>query len=204
MGTISNNMKTRREAIGQTKAGLARILGTSDKQISRWEDGTAPPAEMLVAIAAALNFSVSELLGIAPTGLDLSGKWHAVWETSRDGIPTLNRHELEARHSGEFVYLHADGDYDWIADFRLSGSVLMGTYRAVDESRQEMGAMFLTLNHHGSNAAIGHWAGQWADGIAGSGYGVIARDPERADRLMKLLKDRPEGLIRDWPMEDVG
>ncbi|WP_454193976.1 helix-turn-helix domain-containing protein [Nocardia sp. Marseille-Q1738] len=199
MGSISDNMRNRRLAIGQTKAGLARILGTSDKQIGRWEDGTAPPSEALVNIAQALNFSVAELLGIAPIGLDLSGEWYATWDTSRDGLPTLNRHGLTATHAGEFVYLDADGDYDWRADLRLSDSKLTGTYQAVSDQRQERGALYFVLNHEG-DAAIGRWTGQWTDGILGGGFGAMARDADRADRLIKWLMEH-DGPITEFPRE---
>jgi len=195
-------MYARRKAIGMARAELARILGTNEKQIQRWETQTAPPADLLINIAAGLNFSVAELIGLTPTGLDLSGHWNAVWQTSRDGVPLLNRHSLEARHNGEFVYFDADGDYDWRADFRLVGSTLNGSYAAVAEHRNERGMMHLTLNHHGGTAAIGHWAGEWADGIGGVGFGVIARDPERAERLMKKLLELPSLMITEWPQED--
>lgn len=202
MSTISTTMQNRRTAIGMTYSTLAKLLDTNETQARRWCTVTTPPAEQLEAIARALNFSVSELLGLTPIGLDLSGGWKAVWETTRDGVPTLNRHELTATHSGEWVYLDADGDYDWRADFRLTGSSLTGTYRAVDSGRNEHGVMSLTLNHHGGSAAIGHWSGAWADGINGVGRGVIARDADRADRLMKLLMDRDTLMITEWPTED--
>jgi transcriptional regulator with XRE-family HTH domain len=201
MGDIKENLRNRREAIGMSRAALARHLGTDEGAIKRWETRNAPPAEILNHIATALGFSVAELLGITPLGLDLSGEWHAVWQTTRDGIPTLNRHVLTAKHAGEFVYLTADGDYDWVADFRLQGSQLVGPYQAVDQSRNERGVMCLTINHHGGAAAIGHWSGSWSDGINGVGFGVIARDEQRADRLMKLLMDQDSLLITEWPRE---
>lgn len=204
MGSISENMRTRREAIGLPKSTLARILGVDPKQIDRWEKVNTPPADMIPNIATALGFSISELYGVTRVGLDLSGEWHAVWQTTRDGIETLNRHVLNARHAGEFVYLDADGDYDWRADFRIQGSVLKGMYQAVDEGRNESGVMFMTLNHHGSSTAIGRWTGTWADGICGDGFGVIARDSERADQMMKILLESGTSTIKEWPKEDRG
>lgn len=198
MGSISERLGARRTAIGMSKAALARALGVDPKQISRWEGGTTPPAEMLPNLAKALNFSVAELMGLTPTGLDLSGEWYAVWDTTRDGVRTLNRHELHANHLGEFVYMSADGDYDWLADLRLRGSTLTGSYQAVAEHRNECGALHLTLDHHGVYA-IGHWIGSWADGIGGSGFGVIARDPEVSDRQMKKLLDQGTYMIYDFP-----
>lgn len=195
-------MYARRLAIGMPRSALARHLGTNETQIKRWETATAPPADLLANIADGLNFSVAELLGLLPVGLDLSGVWYAVWQTTRDGLPILNRHTLNARHSGEFVYLDADGDYDWRADFRINGSSLGGSYAAVAEHRNERGQMNLTLNHHGGTAAIGHWAGAWADGIEGVGFGVIARDESRAERLMKKLMELPSLMITEWPQED--
>lgn len=204
MTEIREIMAARREALGVTYPQLARSLDTSETQVNRWCTKSDPPARMLRPIARALSFSVAELVGDVPVGLDLSGLWHALWSTSRDGLSTLNSHTLHARHFGEFVYLDAEGDYAWRADFRLDGSALTGSYRAVDEGRNERGAMSLTLNHHGSSAAIGHWSGSWADGINGVGYGVITRDEQRRHRLMKLLLDQPTSMITEWPREDQG
>jgi transcriptional regulator with XRE-family HTH domain len=199
--SVSENMRNRRRALGITIAGMAQALGKAERQITKWEGEVTPPTVMLEPIARALNFSVSELLGLTPMGMDLSGTWHAIWNTTRGGLPVLNRHEMEAKHAGEFVYFHADGDYDWRMDARLRGTTLKGDYQAVSESRNESGTMHLILNHHG-DIAIGHWAGEWADGIGGVGLGVIARDPDRAERMMKLLIDRDTLMITEWPRED--
>jgi transcriptional regulator with XRE-family HTH domain len=183
------------------RAALARALGTNETQIKRWETQNAPPAELLEHIAKALNFQVTALLGMTPSGIDLTGKWHATWQTTRDGIPTINRHELTARHSGDYVYFAADGDYDWNADLKLRGMCLTGDYQAVDISRNEIGSLYFTLNHHGGDAAIGGWRGQWVDGIDGSGHGVLARDPNRADRLIKTLIESGNTMVTEWPRE---
>jgi transcriptional regulator with XRE-family HTH domain len=199
MSSISENLRARREALGMTRTKLARLLDTNETQIRRYETKTSPPAELLDDYAQALNFSVAEILGITPIGLDLTGEWHARWETTRDGIPTTNFHTLNATHSGEFVYLDATGDYDWRADLRFKDSNLTGTYQAVSDRRDERGALYFVLNGHG-DAAIGRWSGRWADGILGDGYGVLARDEARADRLIKLLPTI-DGPITEWPRE---
>jgi len=171
--------------------------------MSRWETESNPPIEWLEPIAKALNVSVSELIGITPLGVNLSGVWYAVWDTTRDGIRTLNRHTLNAKHSGEFIYFDAEGDYTWRADLRLRGLTITGTYQAVDGSRDELGSMCLTMDLRAPTAAIGHWNGAADNCMNNAGFGVLARDYARADRLMKILLDSGDPTIREWPREDT-
>src|SRR5690606_1434497 len=102
--------------------------------MSRWETESNPPIEWLEPIAKALNVSVSELIGITPLGVNLSGVWYAVWDTTRDGIRTLNRHTLHAKHSGEFIDSYAEGSSTWWEHFRFRGLTIPGTYQAFDGS----------------------------------------------------------------------
>lgn len=198
---ISDNMRTRREALKISRATLARVLGTNETQIKRYETTTSPPSDLLVNIAAALNFPVTQLLGIAPIGLDLSGRHHAVWQTTRRGAPTINTHEMTAVHAGEFLELNADqdDDYAWNASLQMYGTSMSGTYRAVDINRAEHGSLYFVLSHMG-DAAIGRWQGQYQDGILGSGYGVLARDAVQAELLLNWLI-KQNGPITEFPTE---
>src|SRR5690606_27508299 len=105
MGSIGQNIRHRREAIGMSKAEMARQLGTDPSRITSWEaDKSAPAATAITHITRVLGFSVSELLGEVPIGLDLSGKWFAAWQTTRDKKPAVNRHTLITTHAGEWAY----------------------------------------------------------------------------------------------------
>ncbi|MFC8387042.1 helix-turn-helix domain-containing protein [Nocardia sp. NPDC057272] len=197
MTSIGGNMYARRTALKLSRAAVARALDTNETQVKRWETTTSPPSDRLVDIAKALDMSVGQLLGIMPIGLDMSGKWNAVWQTSRRRQPIVNTHELEATHAGEFVNFRATGDYGWNSDQQLYGTSLAGTYRAVELDRNEHGALYFVLSHTG-DAAIGRWSGQWTDGILGGGYGVLARDPVRAELLLEWLM-RHNGPITEFP-----
>lgn len=188
MSSISENMRARREVLKISRAALARALGTNETQIKRYETTTSPPSDMLVNIAQALNFPVTQLLGIAPIGLDMTGPWHAVWQTTRNRHPTINTHVMTATHAGEFLNLKADNedDYAWNADLKIYGTSLAGTYQAVEPARNEHGSLYFVLSHT-AEAAIGRWQGQYQDGILGSGYGVLARDAVHAELLLNWL-----------------
>ncbi len=210
MSTIGEAIRDRRTVIGLSKAALARAIGVDVRQMTRWESGeTSISAQMALNVARALGVGVGTLLGEVPLGLDLSGAWFAAWESTRASENYVNTHELTATHSGEYAYLDAvpsEGtgyvsDYAWRADLRVMEESLVGTYRAIADRRRERGALYFVLSRAG-DAAIGHWAGQWQDGILGTGYGALARTPERARRLLDSLIHHPPIPIAEWPTEE--
>jgi len=62
---IGERIRVRREELQLSQAALAEAIGDGVTQayISTWERGGAPRSHRLVAIAAALEMSVSDLLG---------------------------------------------------------------------------------------------------------------------------------------------
>lgn len=206
MPELGDIIRARRTDLGMEQSDLAEAVGANVRQVGRWEKagqagGQEPTASNIKRLARALGVSTDELLGEMPMGLDLSGRWFAAWDTSRNRVPVIDRHEITATHRGiEFTFA-ADGDYLWSGNLRHVDGSLMGTYLATERARMFRGSLYFTLAEDGS-AAIGRWSGLWADGLVGGGWGVLARDEDRAGRLMDTVKAH-EGPLTEWPREDT-
>lgn len=204
MPDIGTIIRARRGDLGIDATELALRVGTTPTQISRWENGRQEPtASSCRALARALIMSTDELLGLIPVGVDLGGMYFAEWDTSRNGLPVIDRHTLEATHRGDRFSFAATGDYLWSGDLRvIDGAMMgmMGTYLSSERDRMYRGALYFTLSED-LGAAIGRWAGLWADGVVGGGWGVLARSADRASRLMKLVMEH-EGPLTEWPAEE--
>ncbi|MCL2518118.1 MAG: helix-turn-helix domain-containing protein [Oscillospiraceae bacterium] len=61
--SIGQNILEFRKAKGSTQEELANAVGVSAQAVSKWENGGAPDAELLPAIADFLNVSVDKLFG---------------------------------------------------------------------------------------------------------------------------------------------
>ena len=60
---FSQNLKTRRKALGMTQRDLADKISYSEKAVSKWESGAAlPPSALLPTLSAILGTSIDELL----------------------------------------------------------------------------------------------------------------------------------------------
>lgn len=198
IGTI---IRDRRTALGLGQVALGERCGVSERQIGRWENGTQEPAATsCIRLAQALNLTFEQLFGQAAVGLDLSGKWFAAWDTTRAGEPVIDRHTITAQHKGGGVAFAADGGYLWSGDLRTVDGSLMGTYLSSERDQMYRGSLYFLLAPDG-DAAIGRWSGLWADGLVGSGWGVLARDAARADALLKIVM-AAEGPLTEWPRED--
>lgn len=196
---LGSIIRDRRTALGLEQLDLADRVGTTATQISRWENGKQEPAATNCRLLArALGLSVDELLGVVPIGLDLSGPWHAAWDTTRGGEPVIDRHEINATHRGVDFAFAANGDYLWSGNLRYAEGSLMGNYLSTERDRLNRGALYFMLSDD-AGAAIGRWSGLWADGIVGGGWGVLARDKGRADRLLQIAM--ADGPLTEWPDE---
>src|SRR5712692_7192595 len=79
-------MRARRTQLGLSQVELAAAVGVDRRQIRRYESGEQQPTlAVAVAIARALEISVSELAGEPTHRLDLTGEWWAGWQTDREG-----------------------------------------------------------------------------------------------------------------------
>ncbi|WP_067470384.1 helix-turn-helix transcriptional regulator [Nocardia amamiensis] len=201
MVEIGSIIRDRRNALGLGQAELGERVGVTERQVGRWESGSQEPAATsCLHLAHALNLSLEQLFGVVPIGLDLSGQWFAAWDTTRDRKPVIDRHTITAQHRGASFTFAADGDYLWTGDLRVVDGSLMGTYLATERDHLYRGSLYFMLGPE-SDAGLGRWSGLWADGLVGGGWGVLARDEDRAGRLMDSVMAH-EGPLTEWPRED--
>ncbi len=60
---VAQNMRERRRSIGLTQTELGKLIGYSEKSVSKWESGQAlPPSAVLPLLASCLRTSIDELM----------------------------------------------------------------------------------------------------------------------------------------------
>ncbi len=127
-------------------------------------------------------------------GLDLSGGWWCAWQTSKNDVPRVDTHTLTIHQQGEQLQLDADrapaeGSYTWHGELRIwDNEALMGWYRSAEGAVRSKGTMYLALHPHGEHA-WGRWTGMSYDGVVVTGWGVIARTEDLANKVVKSLVD---------------
>ena len=185
MPTPGEVIRAQRERLRLTLDQLGERVGVSGHQIARYESGKQSPRwpDGVVKMARALGLTVDELSGEVST-VDLSGKWHARWQTRRDGKPVIDCHELTAIQANHRVTLDATGDYLWIGDFRIVQTGIVGDFRAVEIGHNYYGVMFLEIR--ADDLLVGYWAGNHQSGPLGHGAGVLARSSDLADEQIQL------------------
>lgn len=126
--------------------------------------------------------------------LDLSGAWWCAWQTSKNDVPRIDTHTLTVHQQGDQLQLDADrapddGSYRWRGELRIwDNEALVGWYRSVEGAVRSKGTMYLALHPHGEHA-WGRWTGMSYDGLVVTGWGVIARTKELADKVAQDLVD---------------
>ncbi len=127
-------------------------------------------------------------------GLDLSGGWWCAWQTSKNDVPRVDTHTLTIHQQGEQLQLDADrapaeGSYTWHGELHIwDNEALMGWYRSTEGAVRSKGTMYLALHPHGEHA-WGRWTGMSYDGVVVTGWGVIARTEDLANKVVKSLVD---------------
>jgi transcriptional regulator with XRE-family HTH domain len=192
---MADVLKKRRAALGISQAALGEMAGVNVRQIARYESGEQHPSlPQAVELAKALSISIAELAGEVESGLDLSGIWHAGWQTYKDGVQRLAIQEVVAHQHGNVVQLSAqrtapveEGGYNWAGEFRLwDNEVLMGWYRGADGNVRSKGTMYFALLDQG-NQAKGRWVGMSYDGKVITGNASLARTAEDAQTILQDL-----------------
>lgn len=85
MSILANRVRERRRQLGMSQEELAALIGSSQRQISKYENGlNDPTGDVLVALAHALDTSADWLLGLSNTA-----------ERHLDGESDLNADERE-------------------------------------------------------------------------------------------------------------
>src|SRR3954452_15636951 len=138
---LSDVIRTHRARLGLSQMDLAKAAGLNVRQIARYEAGEQQPVlSVAVALADALDISLTQLAGQVSDELDLSGTWWAAWETTKNGQARVDTHLLEIAQRGERLHLDAEralavdeGSYRWRGELRLwDNEALIGWYRSTD------------------------------------------------------------------------
>jgi transcriptional regulator with XRE-family HTH domain len=190
-------IRSRRAQLGLSQAQLAAAAGVDRRQIRRYESGEQQPAlNIAVAIANALEISVSELAGQVSQRVDLTGDWWASWQTYTEREEIVTAQEVRVRAQTETTYelrtltrgIDVDeGGYMWRGELRLwDNEILMGWYVAEEGAVRSKGTLYFALHPHGIDLR-GRWVGLSYDGAVVTGWGAMARNEADARQLIDTL-----------------
>jgi transcriptional regulator with XRE-family HTH domain len=208
MASYGEILRVRRLVRGLEQKDIAEAAGVGVRTVQRWEDderqidfpGTA------TKVARKLGLTLDELAGIMPIGIELSGQWHARWQTWRYGQPVIDRHSTMIEQSGPRMSMDSDGDYNWHAEMNIVGDHANGTYRSIEVGREFGGTFHLWLNtttdeslNAEADMMIGHWSGSFFDAPMGGGWGVVGRDADQAEQMIRHLIDHGFAPLPSWP-----
>jgi transcriptional regulator with XRE-family HTH domain len=192
-------IRQRRADLGMSQGDLAAKVGVDRRQIRRYESGeTQPTLSVARSIARALGISIDELAGDETHRVNLTGEWWACWQSWKDGVETINPHQVEMQQQADNIQVVAttrgtpleEGGYLWRGELRLwDNEVLMGWYVADEGAVRSKGTMYFVLHQHGINM-VGRWVGLSYDGPIITGWGAIARTEEEVVNLMNELREK--------------
>ncbi|MFC9895046.1 helix-turn-helix domain-containing protein [Nocardia sp. NPDC127579] len=206
MSSTADVIRRAREGKKLSQEALGTLVGVDKRTIARYESNESEPSlSTAAALAAALDVSLSELAGVVPQGIDLTGSWWAAWQTWLDDVERVDVHVLEMAQDGPVLALDgsrarsvAEGSYEWRGEMRLwDGESLMGWYVASDGAVRSKGSLYFAVNPHGSHM-VGSWVGLSQSGLVIRGWGAIARERDHVERLIAELV-ASNGNLRVWP-----
>jgi transcriptional regulator with XRE-family HTH domain len=191
-------IRTRRAQLGLSQAELALAAGVDRRQIRRYEAGEQQPAlNVAVAIARALQISVSELAGQESDRADLTGDWWASWQTAKEGHEIITSQEVRVRAQSDTTYELrtitrgidiAEGGYMWRGELHLwDNEVVMGWYIANEGAVRSKGTLYYVLHPHGIHLR-GRWVGMSYDGPMQTGWAAMAHSEDEARQLIDTMK----------------
>jgi hypothetical protein len=160
-----------------------------------------------VIIIAALSAIGSESIKIFFEGIkdkimrrdkvNLSGMWHAAWQTTVEGKENINTEVLKIEQKGKRVIIENTqrspenkvGGYLWRGECKFYDNAhLIGIYLAREPNVVAKGAVYFLFNRVG-NFLIGQWIGCNIDSELTGGYGVIAKERDFAlEKIQQLLE----------------
>jgi transcriptional regulator with XRE-family HTH domain len=193
-------IRSRRAQLGLSQADLATAAGVDRRQIRRYEAAEQQPAlNVAVAIAAALQISVSELAGQISQRADLAGDWFAGWQSPKDGEDVIRTQQVRVRPQSDIAYeIQATsrgdeipkGGYLWRGEFRLwDNEVLMGWYVASEAAVRSKGTLYYVLHPQGLHLR-GRWVGMSYDGPLQTGWATMAHTKDETLQLMDDLRSQ--------------
>ena len=171
----------------------------SVRQLARYEAGEQQPVlSVAVALAEALDISLAQLAGKTSTGIDLTGRWWASWQTYREGEEYVSLQEVRIDLADDNLYQVTattrglsveEGGYLWRGELRLwDNEILMGWYAAADGAVRSKGTMYFVVHAHGIRL-LGRWVGLSYDGKIVTGWAAMAHDPDETRGLIDTLKE---------------
>ncbi|MBV9852100.1 MAG: hypothetical protein JO250_20740 [Armatimonadetes bacterium] len=134
---------------------------------------------------------------------DLTGLWHALWQTTAEGRPNINTEVVRLQQRGPELWLENTGrspenpigGYLWRGEGVLyNGQYLIGSYAAAEQSVIAKGSLYFVLNP-GGDYLVGKWVGCNLDSTFTWGFGVFAKDKERGMAKLRLLLGRQDGSV---------
>jgi transcriptional regulator with XRE-family HTH domain len=190
---MSEVLRRRRAELGMSQSELAAAAGIDARQIRRYEAGEQQPVlSVAVAIAEALQISVGELAGLPSHGVNLTGDWHAAWQSTKDGQELIAVQPVRMKQQGELIQIEAlqrgrdvvDGGYLWRGELRLwDNEILMGWYASIEPTVRSKGTLYFTIHPQGLTM-LGRWVGLSYDGSHVTGLAGIAQDPDTARAIV--------------------
>ncbi|AHH18975.1 putative DNA-binding protein [Nocardia nova SH22a] len=199
-------IRQRRKVLGYSQAQLARLLGSDQKTVSRWENDESEPAVSdLLRLSDVLDVSLNTLVGKTATGLDFSGDWWYSGQAFGDTGERIDTLELHIEQDGLWLQLFgararpvSEGSYAWTGEMKLHDSeAFMGWYVAADGSVRSKGTLYLELHPHGQMMR-GVWAGQSYVGSVVHGWCAVARERWITEALIRDMSST-EGHLAAWP-----
>lgn len=194
---MSEVIRQRRAELGMSQADLATKAGVDKRQVRRYEAGEQQPVlSVAVAIANALEISVSDLAGMPDHRVNLGGTWWSSWQTFKDGDEVITAQEVNYVQQGDMIHMSAlnrgidvvDGGYLWNGQMKLwDNEILMGWYAANDGAVRSKGTVYFVVHPHGVSMT-GRWVGLSYDGQIVTGWGAAAKTEAKARDLIEQLK----------------
>lgn len=180
-GEVIHAVRQRR---GLSQKQLAALIGTTQRQIARYEAGeqlpSLPTSERLAFV---LGISLDVLAGRVPMDLDLDGAWFFALQVGN----TFDVLDASiAYRDGNVAVYGATGS--WQGELRLWDQTLAGWFRS-PTGQIVSGAIFLAL-HRDWTYATGGWTGAAAQGAVARGWCAMARSEAQAISLTKAIASK--------------
>ncbi|MGW5520028.1 helix-turn-helix domain-containing protein [Nocardia africana] len=206
MSVTGDVIRQRRKVLGYSQTQLAKLVGSDQKTVSRWEtDESEPTVSELVRLSDVLEVSLNTLAGKTATGLDFSGDWWYSGQAFGDTGERLDTLELHIEQDGLWLQLAGDrarpvseGSYAWTGEMKLYDSeAFMGWYVAADGSVRSKGTLYFELHPHGQMMR-GGWFGQSYVSPVVHGWCAVARERWIAEALVRDMA-QTKGHLTTWP-----
>jgi transcriptional regulator with XRE-family HTH domain len=196
-------MRQRRAELGLSQADLAAAAGVDKRQIRRYEAGQQQPAlSVAVAMAEALEISLTELAGMAKPRIDLTGDLWTAWQSS-DGRDSVTAQQVRLRQQGRHIDVASttggtdETGFHWRGELRMwDYEFLIGWYTRDDGADRSRGTLFFMLRSH-ADRIDGRWVSHDHAGRIATGWIAMAHTEDDARAI--ISKYTAEEALRQTP-----